>query len=340
MSHGASAAPADAIAPRVIPAHDIERFGYARAVAAVEAALRGGLDPAADPPRVSTALGGDASLLYMPSLTGHGAGAKLVTLNPGNSAAGLPTVNGVYVLFDRGTLVPAAILDGAALTTLRTPAVSMAAVRPALRRFGTPVSVVVFGAGPQGTGHAAALCDLAAHDAGIPAPAAITYVTRRGLGGQLPGHAGVQASVVPLGSTQMTGALRVADIVVCATGARAPLFDSSLLSEQTVTIAIGTHDPGASEIDMTLFARAHVIVEDVAAALRECGEVVQATRAGVVAPGDLLTISEVASGKADQELAAGPVVFKGSGMAWEDLVVAQAIAGAPRDPAGPASTGG
>ncbi|MGV2481880.1 UNVERIFIED_CONTAM: ornithine cyclodeaminase family protein, partial [Salmonella enterica subsp. enterica serovar Weltevreden] len=46
------------------------------------------------------------------------------------------------------------VIDGAALTTLRTPAVSVAAVLPALSRFPDPVKVVIFGAGPQGIGHA------------------------------------------------------------------------------------------------------------------------------------------------------------------------------------------
>ena len=48
---------------------------------------------------------------------------KLVTLTPGNAERDLPFINAVYVLFDAGTQAPDAIVDGAALTALRTAAV-------------------------------------------------------------------------------------------------------------------------------------------------------------------------------------------------------------------------
>ena len=54
---------------RFLPAGDIEAIGYARAVSALEAALRGDLDPSADPARSSTPVGDGASIRYMPSIT-------------------------------------------------------------------------------------------------------------------------------------------------------------------------------------------------------------------------------------------------------------------------------
>ena len=51
-----------------------------------------------------------------------------MTVAPGNPARGLPRVQAVYLHFDRDTSLTA-VLDGTALTTLRTPAVSIAAVR-------------------------------------------------------------------------------------------------------------------------------------------------------------------------------------------------------------------
>jgi ornithine cyclodeaminase len=310
-----------------IAASEIERFGYTRAAAAIENALRGGLDPADDPPRISTRIDDEASMLYMPSCTTHGVGVKLVTHNPRNAAAGRRLLNGIYVLFDSGTLAPAAVLDGTALTALRTPAVSVTAVRPALRRFGTRTNVVIFGAGPQGVGHLDALCGIADQDRDITAPATATFVTRRERHGELPRRAGVRIEGAISGSTQAADALRAADIVVCASSAATPLFDSSLLGARTVTIAIGSHHPEVTELDTALCARAQVIVEDVATALRESGEVVQAARAGLLEPADLITIADVVQGRGDAAagLGSGPVVFSGSGMAWQDLVVARAI---------------
>lgn len=310
-----------------LAASDIERFGYARAAAALEDALRAGLDPAADPPRLTTPLDDEASMLYMLSRTSHGVGVKLVTHNPRNPAAGHRLIHGIYVLFDSATLAPAAVLDGTALTALRTPAVSVTAVRPALRRFDARTNVVIFGAGPQGVGHLDALCDIAGQDYDIAAPGTVTFVTRRDRRGELPRRAGVRIDGAINGSARAVDALRGADIVVCASNASNPLFDSSLLGENTVTIAIGSHDPEVSELDPALCARANVVVEDVATALRESGEVVQAARLGLLEPGDLITIADVVRGRADAgaRLASGPIVFSGSGMAWQDLAVARAI---------------
>ena len=74
--------------------------------------------------------------------------------------------------------------------------------------------------------------------------------------------------------------LRAADVVVCATTARTPLFDSTLLTDDVIVIAIGSHEPDARELDGALMGRAQVVVEDVATALRECGDVVLAIADG------------------------------------------------------------
>ena len=119
------------------------------AVDALEAALRDGLDPDADPPR-SSAAAEAGELLLMPSAAG-GLGVKLVTVAPGNADRGLPRIQGVYVLFDPETLAPAALLDGIGLTDLRTSAVSALAVRHLAAR--PPRRLVVFGTGPQARAH-------------------------------------------------------------------------------------------------------------------------------------------------------------------------------------------
>jgi ornithine cyclodeaminase len=104
------------------------------AVDAITAALASGLDPAADLPRQAVPLRAGQFLL-MPSEgapSGAHVGIKVATVAPGNPARGLPRIQASYLLFDADTLSLVAVLDGTALTTLRTPAVSVAAVRPRL----------------------------------------------------------------------------------------------------------------------------------------------------------------------------------------------------------------
>ena len=124
------------------------------AIDALEAALIGGLDPSADPPRdgVDTQHG---QLLLMPAEIAGWAGVKIVSIAPGNAERGLPSVQGIYVLLDAETLSPVALLDGSAITSLRTPAMSAVAVRH-LAAEGA-CRLVVFGTGPQAWGHVAAL---------------------------------------------------------------------------------------------------------------------------------------------------------------------------------------
>jgi len=87
-------------------------------------------------------------------------------------------------------------------------------------------------------------------------------------------------------------------------------------------VAIGSHEPAARETDDALAARATVVVESRASALREAGDVVRAIEAGALSAGDLVTLREVVAGA---EPPPGPRLFKSTGMAWEDAVVAAAL---------------
>ncbi|MFD5346804.1 ornithine cyclodeaminase family protein, partial [Streptomyces anulatus] len=165
-----------------LDAADVFALGPAGAVAAVREALAGGLDPDGDVPRAVVPLAHGQGLL-MPSESGGWFGVKVATVAPGNAARGLRRINATYLLHDSATLTPVALLDGVALTTLRTPAVSVAACLDRLRALadgGRGLRLVIFGAGPQGEGHVAAV---RAH---VPV-ADVTVVTRRE--GPVPGWA-------------------------------------------------------------------------------------------------------------------------------------------------------
>ena len=121
----------------------------------------------------------------------------------------------------------------------------------------------------------------------------------------------------------VSGLLEEADLVVCATTARTTLFDSRLLGDRTIVVAVGSHEPEAREVDAAFCARSCVVVEDPQTALRECGDVIQAIAEGALGPEDLVPLRAVARG--DRPPTAEPVLFKGSGMSWQDLVVAEAV---------------
>jgi ornithine cyclodeaminase/alanine dehydrogenase-like protein (mu-crystallin family) len=115
-----------------------------------------------------------------------------------------------------------------------------------------------------------------------------------------------------------------ADLVVCATTAREPLFDGATVADRATVVAIGSHEPAAREVDERLAGRATVVVESRTAALREAGDVIAAVDAGALEPDDLVSLGALVRGEATVA-PDRPRLFKSTGMAWEDLVVAAAV---------------
>ena len=93
------------------------------AVDALRQSLLDGLDPAEDLQRCAAPLT-RGRFLMMPSEVGGYAGIKILTLCPDDAERELPTIQGAYLLHDAETLSPLAMIDGTALTAVRTPAVS------------------------------------------------------------------------------------------------------------------------------------------------------------------------------------------------------------------------
>jgi ornithine cyclodeaminase len=277
------------------------------AVAVIEGALRAGLDPRDDPPRTAVDVAA-GQVLLMPSHGPADVGIKIVSIAPGNPDRGLPRIQAVYVLLDAASLTPVALLDGTELTALRTPAVSAAAAR---HLAGERASrLVLFGTGPQALAHLAAL-------------RAVRPITDVVVVGRDPARTAAFAEHTGTRVGDPEAAAR-ADIVVCATTAADALFRAELVNDTACVLAIGSHEPHRRELPGALLGRASVVVEDVATALREAGDVIMAVAEGALEPARLLTLADVVTGRATVDFGR-PRVFKSVGMAWQDLVVAAEI---------------
>ncbi|MGW6704000.1 ornithine cyclodeaminase family protein [Streptomyces sp. NPDC054956] len=302
---------------RLIDAAELDRLvPMRRAIAAVEETLRGGAwDPERDVPRTVAEVGA-GQLLFMPARLGPYAGVKLAAVAPGNAGLGLPRISGLYVLLDAGTLLPLALLDGTALTSLRTPAVSAAAVRA----LAVPdaAHLVVFGTGPQALRHVEAV-------RAVRPISRVSVVARHAGRGEAfaarCADAGVEA--VAAGA----GAVAVADVVVCCTTSREPLFPGHLVPGHATVVAVGSHEPDAREVDTELVCRSTLVVESRAAALAEAGDVIVPLREGAMTAGHIAgDLAELVTGRLAHD-PSRPRLFKSVGMAWEDLSVAAAAYG-------------
>ncbi len=288
------------------------RVSFERATRAIQRDLRAGLDPATDFSRgiLDVAQG---QLLLMPTQSSEFVGVKIATVAPGNPALGLERIQGVYLLMDAATLSPIALIDGTALTTLRTPAVSAAAAD--LLAPPTVDHLVVFGSGPQAWGHIEAMRS-------IRSIGRVSIVARN--------HERAAALAARVRSSGLAAAVGTADsvrdaqLIVCATTARTPLFDGRMVPDDSCAIAVGSHEPDARELPSALVERAQLVVEDTAVALREAGDLLIPIGEGAITAEGLVPMRDILTGSIAVDHTR-PRVFKSSGMSWEDLSIAAEV---------------
>ena len=291
------------------------RLPMAAAIDALESAFRD-QDPAAGPLRshLDTA---DGRLVLMPATGPAGVGVKLVTVTPANPARGAPLIGAVYVLFDAVTQQPRAVIDGAALTALRTAAVSGLATRFLARADAR--RLVIFGAGVQARSHLEAMVNERAIER-------VAIVSRsEGPAGELRDRAeglGLDArSAAP-------DVVAEADLVCTCTTSDEPVFDGARLSAGTHVNAVGTFQPHTRELDTETIRRARVVVEERGAAFEEAGELVIAIGEGAIDPSHVVAdLAQVVRGTQVRTTPDDVTVFKSVGLAFEDLAIAAAVVG-------------
>lgn len=288
------------------------RVSFEAAVRAIQRGLQAGIDPAKDFPRSVLPLN-HGQLMLMPTQSSEFVGIKVLTVAPGNAALGKATIQAVYLLMDALTLSPVAFIDGAALTTLRTPATS-AAVADHL----APDQVdhlVVFGSGPQAWGHVEAM-------RAIRSIGTVTIVDiDQGRATDLATRVQVSGLNSRVGSADD---VRDAQLIVCATTSRTPLFNGSLVRNDSLTVAVGAYEPDTRELGSELITKAQLVVDDIGTALREAGDLIIPIAEGVIESASLIPMRDIITGTTPVDHQR-PRVFKSTGMSWEDLVVASEV---------------
>jgi ornithine cyclodeaminase/alanine dehydrogenase-like protein (mu-crystallin family) len=268
------------------------------------------------PVRLSVPLRHDGVALTMPAaLAGASCySVKVVSVASRNALVGRPIVTATVLLGDAATGELLALIDGTALTALRTGAAGGVAARELSRS--TAGRVALFGAGAQARTQLLALAAVRqitevrvvtrdpAHTSALRAWAA----HERTLGG------------VAIHPATARDAVADADIVVTATTSRTPVFQGAWLAGGVHVTAIGSFTPEMRELDEETVRDARLVVDQRAAALAEAGELLGRTDEDVVELGEIL--SGRAPGRtSDTER----TVFKSVGNAIQDLVVAARV---------------
>lgn len=257
---------------------------------------------------------GAGTLLTMPATGSLGTGVKLVTVTPSNPDRGLPLIQGLYVLFSPKTQEPEAAIDGAALTAIRTGAVSGLATRHLARP--DSARLVIFGAGTQARSHLEAM-------RAVRPVERVTVVSRTEPRAE---ELAAAARGMGLEATVGTpGAVAEADLVCTCTTSPTPVFDGARLTDGAHVNAVGAYTPDTREVDDEMIRRGRVVVETREVALAEAGDLLIPIKAEVVGADHIVAdLAEVVGGAPVRRGPGDVTVFKSVGVAFEDLVVARA----------------
>ena len=212
----------------------------------------------------------DVKTAYVPGLPGFA-----VKLSPGffdNPAKGLPSTSGLMVVLSSETgRVQAVLLDNGYLTDVRTAAAGGVAARHLAREDASRAAI--FGAGLQARMQLRALCLVRpiseaviwARDA-AKAQALAAELTK--------GDLKVRASADP------EEAAGFADVIVTTTPASEPILRADWLRPGHHVTAMGSDQPGKSELEPECLARADLYVADRVSQTRLMGELRAALDAG------------------------------------------------------------
>jgi alanine dehydrogenase len=285
------------------------------------------------PPRVAAEI--EAGLLLaMPGAVSRlgGLGAKLVSLFPGN--VDRPTHQAVIVLFDPDTGSPTALVDGTLITAARTAAASAVATRY-LARADSEV-MAILGTGVQARAHALAVprvCPalreirIAGRDPDRNPVVARELADELGRGGA----ADISVSGVPT----FADALADADVVCATTPTTEPVVRREWLTAGVHVNSVGFSD--GREVDEQTVLDALVVVESRASALAPmpagAAELLWAIRDGLMEPTHVYAeLGELVSGaKAGRTSPEQITLYKGVGVAVEDLAAAMLVVAAARE---------
>jgi ornithine cyclodeaminase len=210
------------------------------------------------------------SSLVMPAyLEQNGALAvKVVSVFPQNVEIGLPIIHALVMVLDSVTGRPQALLEGGALTAIRTGAASGAATDLLARP--DAASVVIFGSGVQARTQLEAVCTVrdiqAVHIVSLDRHQAEEFVAELAGKGPIP----TAISVAEDADT----AVSEADIICTATTSSTPVFDGRLIQAGTHINGVGSFTPQMQEVDLVTVQRSLVVVDSRTAVWAEAGDLI------------------------------------------------------------------
>jgi alanine dehydrogenase len=200
-------------------------------------------------------------------------GIKLITIFHANGPAGLPSHQGVVILFEATHGQPLLLLDAGELTAIRTAAASALATRLLARE--AAHSLAIIGTGEQAARH-------------IESISLIRKIDAIYLWGRNPAHAKTLrdrlAGNYPIHLTETAqAAVESADIICTVTAATQPVVEGRWLRPGSHINVVGSCTPNNREVDTTAICRSRLFTDRYESLLKEAGDFLIPLKEGSIA---------------------------------------------------------
>ncbi|OQO99464.1 ornithine cyclodeaminase family protein [Geobacillus sp. 44B] len=257
------------------------------------------------------------TFLLMPSIAHQSFSLKIVSVFPNNRQH--PVTQGMVILIDRQTGSAKALLNGTVLTGLRTGAIGGLAVD-----YLSPADVKtvgLIGTGYQGLYQLLAVCTIRSIDriylynrTSSKYPAFIAALKNR-----LPSEVEIHIAAQPLDLVQQS------DIIITATTSSTPVLpDETNIWNGKLIVGIGSYQPHMREFPDALYKNATCIFVDTLDAIKESGDIRYPMERSWLTELQMIAFSKVVTNKVNHTFQSDcPTIFKSTGMALFDLVVAE-----------------
>jgi len=244
---------------------------------------------------------------------------KVLADAPRNRSVGLPAQRSTICLFSSVTGECLGVIDGRALTRIRTAAVTALATRVLARP--DSARVTLLGSGPLAIEHALALSRVL--------PVREVRLWSRSFARSTAGADHLQSRGVPaVAFDDVESAVVGADVVCTLTPSRDPILPPNLVHAGMHINAVGSPPRRAfSEIGPEVFDRATtVIVDSRPVAVGESGNIHRAIAAGSLSAADLIELGEIVIGRATGRSNAEDVtIYNSVGIGLQDLAAADHV---------------
>jgi ornithine cyclodeaminase len=246
-------------------------------------------------------------------------GAKLISVFHDNFARGMPSHQGLVILFDPQTGAPVCVVDAGAVTAIRTAAASAVATDVLARKDARRLALL--GYGEQAGTHARAIGRVR-HLESI-----VVWGRSQERAEAFAERTQTELTVPVIAAASVLEAVAEADVICTVTPSTEPILKGAWVRPGTHVNVVGSGYAGPVEVDNDLVVRSRFIADSREGVLQQGAEFLRAKAAGLVGDDHVVgeigqvLIGEIGGRRSEEEI----TVYKSLGHVVQDLASAWAL---------------